>query len=131
MTLVAAIGAGALTNLTRSTTGDSAARQPWLRWVLIGAHHHLVPVAWLMGWPLSSALAVWAWTVGATAPVNLLAGRPAQRLAGGAAFGGALLAPRVWSMPAAMPAVAGLFTFNVAFAFAASHDAPPPAAATS
>ncbi len=119
--LIADIGAGCLSNFTTSTNQYYAER-PRLRWGFIAAHVHLLVVAWALGWPMTPALLVWAWTVGSAAVVNLLAGHASQRLVAGGLFALSLLAPLGLTMPVPMQVVAALFTLKVAYAFAVRHE---------
>ncbi len=123
--LIGDIAAGCLSNFTASTNGFYAAR-PRLRWVFIAAHGHLVAVAWAVGWPMTPAVLLWAWTIASASLVNVLAGRASQRFVAGGLFAVSLLAPLVWTIPAPMQVVAALFTLKVAYAFAVRHEPAPP-----
>lgn len=119
--LIGDIAAGCLSNFTTSTNGFYAAR-PRLRWVFIAAHGHLFAVAWALGWPMAPAVVVWAWTISSASLVNVLAGRASQRFVAGGLFAVSLVAPLLWTIPAPMQVVAGLFTLKVAYAFAVRHE---------
>lgn len=118
------IFAGAVANLTRGTN-DHYAQKPRARWLFIAVHLHLVAFAWLIGEGMFEAAAVWLYTVGAASIVNLLAGHPMQRLAGGALFGlgTAILLLLGASMLPALQVLCVIFMFKVIYAFAVDHRA--------
>jgi hypothetical protein len=118
------IFAGAVANLTQGTN-DHYARKPAARWVFIAVHLHLVAFAWLIGEGMFEAVAVWLYTVAAASIVNLLAGRPLHRVAGGTlfAFGAVMLLLLGPSMLPASQVLAVVFMFKVIYAFAVDHRA--------
>lgn len=116
--------AGAVANLTQGTN-DHYAQKPRARWLFIAVHLHLVALAWLIGEGMFEAVAVWLYTVAAATVVNLLAGRPLQRVAGGVLFclGAILLLLLGPSMLPALQVLSLVFMFKVIYAFAVDHRA--------
>ena len=116
------IFAGAVANLTRGTN-DHYSAHPRMRWVFIAVHLHLVAFAWLIGEGMFEAIAVWLYTVVAASVVNLLAGRPLQRVVAGAlfAFGAVMVLLLGPSMLPALQVLSLLFMFKVIYAFGVDH----------
>lgn len=116
--------AGAVANLTSGTSDHYAAR-PRARWVFIAVHVHLPLLTWLLGDDMFEAVALWLYTVAATAIVNRMGGSDLQRPVAGALFGlGAVLLILLGdALLPAVQAVAVLFMFKVIYAFGVDHRA--------
>lgn len=121
--LTADITAGCVANAT-SSTNDYYAARPRHRWTFIAVHVHLPVVALLLGVEAGAALAVWAYTIAAASVVNVLAGRPAQRLVGMLLTAVAIVVlPFVLADDPVILALSLLFVTKVVYAFAVDHTA--------
>lgn len=116
------VAAGAVANLTEGTNRFYAAR-PAHRWGFIALHFHLLIFAALLDLPLLPFALIWAYVIGATVVLNVLAGYKEQRvLAGGLVATGLMALPLLPLDPLGL-VVSALFLFKLCYAFAVDHTA--------
>lgn len=122
--VVGDIAAGCIANFTASTNDFYAAR-PRNRWVFIAVHVHPLLVAVVLGVPLRPAVFTWLATIGAATLVNVMSGRPQQRVVAAVALASVWLVVTSVRGPGPLLAVDGLFALKVIYAFAVDHGVAP------
>jgi len=120
--LLADIIAGTIANFT-SGTNDYYVRRSVNRWVFIAVHVQPVIIAWLLGFDLLSALALWGYVILAASVVNLLMGKAHQRLVAAAlmSFGVFFALVLYGGEPLMMQVMSVFYVIKVVFSFGVNH----------
>lgn len=114
---------GVAANLSTGTN-QYYLKKPKKRWIFIAAHLQPFVFAWILQSNYMAAFMVWAYTIFASAIINLLRGKEYQRILAGALLGFGILAFALLSfdLPQMVTIIYTLYMFKLIYGFSVDHQ---------
>jgi len=116
---------GVAANLSKGTN-QYYLNSPKKRWIFISIHIQPFLFAWIFQSDFMAAFMVWAYTIGASAMINLLQGKDYQRILAASLLGFGILIFMLlpFDLPKVIAIIYTLYMFKLIFGFALDHKNP-------